>query len=52
MVEYQLLVAGGFIEMWEPLGGVDVTRDIDLLEPDPWTDPFFYLPVTNSACVG
>lgn len=39
MVEYQLLVVGGFVEVWESLGGVDVTRDIDLL--DPWINPFF-----------
>lgn len=39
--EYQLLVAGGFVEVWESLGGVDMMRDVDLLEPDPWNDPFF-----------
>lgn len=41
MVEYQLLVAGGFVKVWGPLGGVDLTRDVDLLEPDSWIDPFF-----------
>lgn len=41
MVEYQLFVAGGFVEVWGPLGGVDVTRDVDLVEPDPRIDPFF-----------